>query len=88
MATPILIRTLLIGAAAIAVTAVPTASADSGTECDRSTRCVTTSPSYSPGISGAVQSVPQGWSNEAQFARPDYNPFGAGPYPPLIALDD
>ena len=45
-------------------------------------------PLVQPRHLGAVQSVPQGWSNEAQFARPDYNPFGAGPYPPLIALDD
>lgn len=87
MATPILVRILLIGAAAIAAASAPTASADSEPGCDRSVRCADPSPSFSPSPSvGLSQDVPQGWANDAQFARPDYNPFGAGPHPPLIAL--
>ncbi|MCB1263917.1 hypothetical protein [Mycolicibacterium sp.] len=35
----------------------------------------------------AAASVPQGWKNDAQWARPGSNPFGKGPKPPMVALD-
>ena len=32
--------------------------------------------------------LPEGWTNEAQWARPGAsNPFGLGPKPPVLALD-
>ena len=37
---------------------------------------------------GAVQDVPKGWTNEAQWARPGANNnFGSLPKPPAFALD-
>ena len=36
----------------------------------------------------ASDDVPTGWKNEALWARPGgSNPFGAGPKPPVLALD-
>lgn len=91
MATPNLVRAFLIGAVAIAAIWAPPASADSGPDCARSARCADPSPANSttgPSTStGPNWDVPTGWSNETQFTRPDYNPFGAGPHPPLVALD-
>ena len=37
---------------------------------------------------GAVQDIPKGWTNEAQWARPGAsNNFGSLPKPPAFALD-
>ena len=36
----------------------------------------------------ASDDVPTGWKNEALWARPGgSNPFGAGPKPPVLAMD-
>lgn len=87
MARSLLGQIVLIGAAATAIALAPLAAAGSGPGCVRPTICSDASPDYKPAEADIFSSVPKGWTNEAQFVRPGYNPFGAGPQPPLLALE-
>lgn len=87
MPSSILGRIYLIGAAASAIAFAPPAGAASDPGCAVGRSCSDASPAYTPAEADVFSTVPQGWSNEAQFVRPGYNPFGAGPQPPLLALE-
>ena len=98
MTTNFVATLLAAGAAAAAVALAPSASAETpAIGCDKGTRCsapapkpVRKSPSQSALERQFSKDVPAGWRNEAQFAQPGpgkTNPFGAGPVPPLLALE-
>jgi hypothetical protein len=87
MSRTITSQLLLIAAAAAAVALAPTAGADTEPGCATALTCSDASPAYSPPESDFTRNIPQGWTNETQFLQPGYNPFGAGPQPPLLALE-
>lgn len=86
MSSSIIARIVLIGAAASAIALAPPAGAAVDPGC-RVLNCSDTSPAYNPRESNDFATVPQGWANDVQFAGPEYNPFGSGPQPPLLAFD-
>lgn len=87
MSRTITSQLLLIAAAAAAVALAPTAGAAADPGCATASTCSDAGPAYSPPESDFTRNIPQGWSNEAQFLQPGNNPFGAGPQPPLLALE-
>ena len=99
MSVSFLAPAFLAGAAAAAIVFAPTAGADapdlSGTardvaseSSDRGSAAVRQpGPANSPSTRGYSPDLPAGWLNEAQFAKPGKNPFGAGPMPNILALD-
>ena len=96
MAKSLITHALLIGAAAAAVALAPTAGADrpgcDGSGCSDPGPAPDPQRGAAPGRDGYfTPSLQKGWTNEAQWARPDApagsNPFGKGPRPPVIALD-
>ena len=92
----LLTAALLAGAAAAAIALAPTAGAEAPPSPCRGAACTETGPA---GPKGPKQNplrtdfspdLPKGWTNEAQWARPGpagSNPFGAGPRPPVLAMD-
>jgi hypothetical protein len=91
---------LATAAAAAAVAFAPAAAADrdidSRGDSGRGIAKQDTREASRPGLAfrpaprqSAVSQVPQGWLNEAQWARPGSgaNPFGSQPKPPVFALD-
>ncbi|HPX35355.1 MAG TPA: hypothetical protein PLH92_01060 [Mycobacterium sp.] len=86
MTISLLTPAVLAGAlAAAAIALAPAAAADNPSRgCAKGASC---SQPVAPQKSAKQTDVPKGWSNEAQFSRPGVNPFGAGPKPPLLALE-
>ena len=88
---------LLAGAAAAAIALAPTATADAPSKPCRGTACTSPDPvTKKPGTvnnpldTSFSANLPKGWTNDAQWARPGpagSNPFGAGPRPPVLALN-
>ncbi len=106
MATPLLIPAVLAGAVAVAIAVAPVAGADaadslSGSEAVADSagqgsvrQGVPAKPGRSVPNSAtsdySSSQIPQGWRNDALWARPGTpgsNPFGSGKRPPVIALD-
>ena len=95
--------TVLAGAAAAAAIALaPVALADRGdrgVKSEESSQSIDRGPhKATPAQRGGVGNIvgnrapdysnlPKQWTNEAMWARPGQNPFGAGPKPPGLALD-
>lgn len=91
---------LLAGAVAAAIGLAPSAGADDDATTDsvasaespnRGPNAVKPRPAQNNATSDYNSSkVPQGWRNDALWARPGNpgtNPFGTGPRPPMVALD-
>lgn len=88
MALSLRFPVLIAGAVAAAIAAAPIAAADPRPGgCDKPSGCSRPSPAQNPLSTDFSAGLPKGWTNEAQFARPGTNPFGAGPKPPILALD-
>ena len=87
MARTLIGQLLLIGAAAAAVAIAPTAGAEVDRGCLTEPTCSDESPNFNAPNSPFSTGIPQGRSNDAQFVQPGSNPYGAGPHPPLLALD-
>lgn len=87
MARKLIGQLLLIGSAAAAVALAPTAGAEVDRGCVTGPACSDESPNFNAPNSPFSTGIPQGWTNEAQFIQPGYSPFGAGPQPPLLALE-
>lgn len=88
MALSVRIPVLLATAVAAGIALAPAAGADSRPGgCDKSVGCSRPGIGQNPLASDSTSGLPKGWTNEAQFARPGTNPFGAGPKPPVLALD-
>ena len=92
MAVSFLAPALLAGAAAAAVFLAPSAGADApagpGSARDGSSDASTPAATRAPSAKGYSPKLPTGWLNEAQFAKPGTNPFGAGQMPSILALTD
>jgi hypothetical protein len=101
MAISLLTRAVLAGAVATAIGTAPVAVADVGDSATGSSEgaVVTelgpnatkfnprTAPNTATTDYGSSQ-IPQGWRNDALWARPGgSNPFGSGARPPVVALD-
>ncbi len=92
MAVSLFAPVLLAGAAA-AVLFAPTAGADAPLDCAGPRGCSgpvqvrDVDPDPDSDQNGYSPDLPAGWLNEAQFAKPGTNPFGAGPMPNILALD-
>ena len=82
MALSVRVSVLMAAAIAAAIAVAPAAGADPRGGCDQS--CPGGAPNP---LDSDFAGLPQGWTNEAQFAKPGNNPFGAGPKPPILALD-
>ncbi|MGV0990993.1 MAG: hypothetical protein ACOYBX_07280 [Mycobacterium sp.] len=85
----LLATVVLAGAAAAAIALAPSATAERPDNC-RGTACVKPGPVQNPLRTDFSPELPKGWTNEAQWARPGpagSNPFGAGPRPPVLAMD-
>lgn len=82
------VSVLLAAAVAGTIAVAPSATADPRPGgCDKSAGCARPGLAQNPLSPEFSAQLPKGWTNEAQFARPGVNPFGAGPKPPVLALD-
>lgn len=97
---PVLTATLLGGAllggvVAAAIAAAPIAGADRGdtpgpSPKDTPSEMERPGHKFTPAQRGVQRDIPQGWKNEALWARPGAPgnaPFRTGPRPPVIGLD-
>ena len=104
MAISLLAPALLAGTVAAVIGLAPVATADSSdsmTDAVASAESIQRGPNATKAkpprsISGSATTdysssqIPQGWRNDAQWARPGApgsTPFGSGPRPPVVALD-
>jgi hypothetical protein len=99
MAISLLTTAVLAGAVAAAIGLAPAAGAEPGAVTDsvagaestqRGPNAAKVKPRSVPNNTTSDYSssqIPQGWRNDALWARPGSNPFGTGTRPPVVALD-